>query len=484
MLKLYKYLFSIEAIRLWLIKKSKYIIVFAIFIRIVTSFFWGTQDVEWWKAWIFSIEQKGLTHIYGKSDAIALNLFREGKNFKEVRKETQNVILFKPHKYIRNEYTVTQPPVYLYHIYIVGKAYKLYDPSLSNNRHYNFFLNFFPILYSILTCILIYYFLKSIGYNYLALASSLFYLLNPLLILNSPIQGFWDPILGFYIFLAMIFLFKNKLVESLIFFAIALLVKPTAIIISPVFIFFVIRENGATKILKSILVASVIVILLISPFLYTNHSISMILGISSIIESSNDISRQSLNFWWPIQYFFNFYSSNSKNITDFLLGNNFTWFKDYPSSNVTYINLKILSLCLFIIATSINLYNASRFILYNRIYIFYFSFIQCYIYFMLRVGVQNNHYYIMIILYSIFCFFSKEIFRDFIFLLLIFFIQDFIFFGFGRDFSVMLPVLNILNLPFITVLLSYLNFIFFIRILIKPAKFLNRPQEDLLFSQS
>ncbi len=76
----------------------------------------------------------------------------------------------------------------------------------------------------------------------------------------------------------------------------------------------------------------------------------------------------------------------------------------------------------------------------------------------------------MLLFCSVICFFSKEMFRTFLILILIFFTQDFIFYGLGRDFSLMLGALNFLNLPFITVILSLLNFLFFLKILLKPIK--------------
>ncbi len=470
MYNLFKFAISPALIQNWLKRRAKSIVLFAIIFRLFAGFLYGTQDVEWWKAWIFSIEQKGFVNLYGKSDAENMKLIKQGKSFEEVRKETQNLILFKPYKYTRTEYIVPQPPVYLYHIYVAGKIYKLVDPSLTNNRLYNFFLNFFPILYSILTCIVIYNFLKSTQYSYLALSSSLLYLLNPLIILNSPIQGFWDPILGFYILLSLISLYKKKLTLSFIFLVIALLIKPTAIIVIPIYLFFVIRENKFMKIIKSSLITLIISLILISPFIYTNHFISMVLGVQSILFSSNDISRQSLNIWWPLQYYLNFYISNTHTFIDFLLGNNFIWYNDFPVANVSSINLRVISFFLYFSATILNFYNASKYISKNRFYIFYFSFIQCYIYFMLRIGVQNNHYYIMIIFFSIFCFISKELFYFFLYLIFLFFVQDFIFYGFGRDFSIMYKVLNFLHLPFITVIISIINLVFFVKILYKPVR--------------
>ena len=465
-----KQLSSFIDLKIWIIKNLKYILILTIAFKFLFAFLYGTQDVEWWKAWYSSIEEKGVLNVYGVTDNENIKLLKQGLSFEEVRKKTQNVIKYEAYMYERKNYVVTQPPVYLYHIFLAGKIYKIIDPNLTNNRLYNFFLNLFPIIYSILTCFLIHYFLNSTQYKEHALVSALFCSLNPLIILNSPIQGFWDPILGFYVLSSFIFLYKRKLTISFIFFTIAILVKPTAIIIIPVYLLFIIKEHASRQILKSIFISLVVFLFLVSPFIFSNHFISMILGVHSILDSSNDISRQSLNIWWPLQYYLNFYNSNSHGLTNFIIGKEFIWYEDFSAQKISSINLKLLSTILFIIATIVNLYNASKYLLKNRAYIFYFAFIQIYIYFMLRIGVQNNHYYMMLVFCSVICFFSKEMFRTFLIIILIFFIQDFIFYGFGRDFSLMLGALNFLNLPFITVILSLLNFLFFLKILLNPIK--------------
>ena len=469
MIKIIKSYVSFLELQHFLVENAKYILVLTISLRFLFAFSYGTQDVEWWKAWYFSIEEKGIFEIYGSEDKESIELFSKGFNFNQIRDKTQNVINFEPYKYGRKEYVVTQPPLYIYHLFISGKLYKIFDPSISNNRFYNFFLNLFPIFYSILTSFLIFYFLNGTEFKRIASVSSLFYLLNPLIFLNSPVQGFWDPILAFYVLFSVILLYNRYFIYSFVFLTISLLIKPTAIIILPIYLLFVIMESTFWQTLKAVFFAGVVAFILIIPFIFSNHFISMIIGIFSILDSSNDISRQSLNFWWPIQYYMNFYSSNTTGIYNFFSGN-FIWAKDFPVSEVIQLDLKLFSFVLFIIGTSFNLYNFSKFIKINRFYLFYFLSIQVYIYFMLRVGVQNNHYYMMIIFFSVICFFSKKMFNNFLLLILIFFAQDFIFYGFGRDFSIMIGLLSFFGLPVLTVLLSFLNFSFFLFILSRPIK--------------
>ncbi len=452
-------------------KNYKIIVLFAILIRFISSFLYGTQDVEWWKAWYKSIDEKGITNVYGKNDSTNINLLRHGMSFNDVRSLTQNHIIFKPHKYERNDYVVTQPPVYLYHLYVAGNVYKWFRPSLNNDRYYNFVLNLWPIFYSLLTAFLIFKFLSNSNYSSIATPTSLIFLINPLIILNSPIQGFWDPILGFYVIASLIALYLYKINISLFLYLIAILVKPTAIIIFPVYIYTIFRDFSLIKILNAAILCIFSAFVIVSPFVLTNHLISMVLGVHSILESSNDISRQALNFWWPFQYIANYWFIPNLSFWDFLSGNKFIWYGDFPISKINLIDLKVVSTLFYLVFTGINILKFSKSSKKNRINIFYFCFLQCYIYYMLRIGVQNNHYYIMIIMYSIFALMSKELFSDFFVILILFLFQDFLFYGFGRDFSYMISVFNYFNLPLITIIVSVINFLFFLKLVFKPVKF-------------
>jgi Gpi18-like mannosyltransferase len=467
--KLYN-IISYDSIKNLLTKYKKKFFILALIVKIGTSFFYGTQDVEWWKAWFSSIEKNGITNVYGKSDSVNLTLLNRGYNIEEITKKSQNVIFFEPKNYNRKEYVVTQPPIYLYHLLIAGKLYKILNPNLSNNRLYNFFLNLFPLFYNFLITLSIYLILKRSKYYEIASITALFFFINPLIILNSPIQGFWDPILGFFILISFYFLYEKKLTLSLLFYMVAILTKPTGIIVSPLFIYIIITEYRLIYLLKSIFITFIIASIILSPFIFSDHFISMLLGVKSILNSSQDISRQSLNFWWPFQYYFNYSHSNLSNLNDLFFGQNFEWYNDFPTTRIKLINLKLISFILFTIATIINILNTRKHLKKDRFYIYYFAFIQCYVYFMLRIGVQNNHYFIMIIFYSLIIFFSKEAYYKFFILLLLFFIQDFIFYGFGRDFSHMISVLTILHLPIFTVFLSIFNILFFLKFLIKPVK--------------
>jgi hypothetical protein len=453
-----------------IISNYKVILVFSIIIRGVTSFLYGTQDVEWWKAWYKSIDEKGITNIYGEDDITNIFLLKNGLTIKEVREKTQNHIKFIPQDYERNDYVVTQPPVYLYHLYISGAVYKYIDPLLSNNRVYNSILNLIPIIYTLLTSLVLYRFLLTTKHSAIAAHTSLLFLINPLILLNSPIQGFWDPILGFYVILSLIALYRSNLNLSVLWFVVAVLVKPTAIIILPVFVFSIIRDFKFYKLLIALIFSICVLGILCFPYILNGRVLSMVIGIHSILESSNDISRQALNFWWPVQYLSNYYFSALNDFWDFAKGSNFVWYQDFPISKIKVIDLRIISTVLYLSFTLINLINFSKTVKSERLNILYFCFLQCYIYFMLRIGVQNNHYYIMVILYSIFAFMSRELLFNFLIIISLFLFQDFLFYGFGRDFSYMIPVINYFNLPLITIVIAIINFLFFLKLVTKPTK--------------
>lgn len=453
------------------INNTLVIVAIVLVVRLLTSFFYGTQDVEWWKAWYSAIDNKGITRVYGTSDSVNLSLLEQNWSFKQIRDSTQYLHGFSANDYFRSKYPVTQPPFYIYHVYIAGSLYKMVDPELTNNRIYNFFLNIIPVLYSLLTALLIFLFLRSTGQKELAGYTSLLYFINPLVLLNSPIQGFWDPILAFYVLLSLVFLYGRYLYLAAASLTLAVLFKPTAVIILPVFLSIVIIDYSFFKCIKGLLVAILTGLLLAIPYILDDHMIGMILGVTSIVDYSNDISRQSLNLWWSLQYYMNFIQSNTTSVVDLLLGQNFNWQNDVQASHFQFFNLKLLSLVLFILATIRNLYMLPKLMRVNRLYVFYFVFIQSYIYFIFRIGVQSNHYYIMFVFLSVIALIKSELFKVYLVVLCIFLFQDLIFYGFGRDLNVGVYLLTLLRIPLITVVLSVVNFFFLMRLLKRPIIF-------------
>lgn len=100
----------------------------------------------------------------------------------------------------------------------------------------------------------------------LAFYSLAFCLFNPVMIFNASIWGAFDGLLTLFLFLAIFYLAQKKLIWSSIFFGIALLIKPQAIAITPVFALWVLKNFSLKNILKLSIPAIITVVLLSIPY--------------------------------------------------------------------------------------------------------------------------------------------------------------------------------------------------------------------------
>jgi len=428
--------------------------------------------MEWWKAWSTDIVSNGLIKVYGATDSEIISEFKNRKISTEI-KTTQRVIHYVPEKYWRIEYKVTQPPIYVYTLYLAGSVYKLISPSMSNGRLFNFFLNLVPTIFSLLTFFAIYLFVKTISTRDMAIITAGIYWICPLVLLNSPIQGYFDPLIAFFVTTSAIFLYKKQLMWSYVFLVMGVLSKPTAIIVFPVIFWLGLKEHSFIKNIKTWAISILLVLAIMSPFLFNGRILSVFQGVMSISESSQDLSRQSLNIWWMVQYGMHIFQNLEKSgvswVSAILGGPQSNWDGDVPTSllnNLVGYNTQFIGLLLLIAFTIINLFYISVKSSSNRNSIFIAIGLQAYAYFILRVGVQINHYFIIIPIFAIISMYSSSYFKYFFLISLIFFFQDIIFYGFGRDFNYGRKLLTLLYSGWITNLLALANIALFVWICI------------------
>lgn len=100
----------------------------------------------------------------------------------------------------------------------------------------------------------------------IAIYGLIFCLFNPVLIFNSSIWGAFDGLLTLFLFLSVYYLDQKKLISSSVYFAIALLVKPQAIALVPVFGLFILKNFSISNILKLLFPALATVIILSLPY--------------------------------------------------------------------------------------------------------------------------------------------------------------------------------------------------------------------------
>ena len=127
-----------------------------------------------------------------------------------------------------------------------------------------------PNLFDLGTAALIYIFVrKQLSFKQSLLATAL-YAFNPAVIFNVAIWGQFDAIYTFFLFLSLMLALKSKPKLSAVVFAIAILTKPQAIALAPLFIYLIYRKNGLKSLLFSVLVFTASIFVIILPFEWTN----------------------------------------------------------------------------------------------------------------------------------------------------------------------------------------------------------------------
>lgn len=157
------------------------------------------------------------------------------------------------------------PPGYVYILYFIGKIQSLF--SIGMNSEVMLLLIKLPPIIADIVCTLFIYKIarKKIGAE-ISLALALLYALNPAVIINSASWGQVDGFFTMFILLVVYYAFKERLIKASIIFTLAVLIKPQALIITPVLIFAFQQKKNLKQFLYSAGYSILLFILLILPF--------------------------------------------------------------------------------------------------------------------------------------------------------------------------------------------------------------------------
>ncbi|MFC2155325.1 glycosyltransferase 87 family protein [Acidobacteriota bacterium] len=182
------------------------------------------------------------------------------------------------------EIQVDYPPGYIYILYLIGLLKKLFSLSFES-KSFLMLIKMPAMIADMVTALIIYKLTRSalpgveksapgkvIGSEnkqfavLTASVLSLFYALNPAVILNSTIWGQVDSFFTLFILLTLLLLFKDKFEWAAVVFVIAVLIKPQALIFTPVGIYAFIGRRSIMVFLRSLLLMMVTFVVLILPF--------------------------------------------------------------------------------------------------------------------------------------------------------------------------------------------------------------------------
>lgn len=184
-------------------------------------------------------------------------------------------------------------PGYLYILYILGWIKHLLN--LSDTLFY-LILKLPSIVSEIILAIFIYQIIskKSVLWGRVAAILVLF---NPAFIFNSSIWGQIDGLLSLFMLLSIYFLNQKRLIASSVFLGLSLLIKPQAIAIFPIFVFFIFHNLAFKNLVKLVLPFIFVVFLLSLPFFISQPILGFYQLFSKMISDYSHTSLFAYNFW-------------------------------------------------------------------------------------------------------------------------------------------------------------------------------------------
>lgn len=153
---------------------------------------------------------------------------------------------------------VDYPPGYIYVLYFTGFITDLFNIDTSSVL-YNFLLKLPSMIADVMTAAIIYKFAKTKIAENKAAALCGIYAFNPVIYLTSALWGQVDSVFALFIVLALIMLYKKKHILSACIYALTLLIKPQALVLFPVYIFYIILlvKNERLKAVKTTLLSTI-----------------------------------------------------------------------------------------------------------------------------------------------------------------------------------------------------------------------------------
>lgn len=166
--------------------------------------------------------------------------------------------------YISNVFS-DYPPGYIYVLYFIGKLQKLF--SLDWNSHALILLIKMPAITADIVCsYLIYKCCRERAGKMISLILCGFYALNPAIIINSALWGQIDGFFTMFLAVMILFVIKDRLLEASLIFTLSFLIKPQALIFTPILIFAFIKKKDIKLLGTSVVSSILLFIAIILPF--------------------------------------------------------------------------------------------------------------------------------------------------------------------------------------------------------------------------
>jgi dolichyl-phosphate-mannose-protein mannosyltransferase len=198
-----------------------------------------------------------------------------------------------PNFYSRDVWTNYTPGM-IYVFYLLGVLRNLFSIS---DQYFYFVLKLPSIIADLILSYYVYKVLLKTVSQKTALYGLAFCLFNPVLIFNSAIWGAFDGFMTLFLFFAVYNLARKKLILSSLFFGIALLIKPQAVAIAPVFAFWLFKNFSLKNTLRLSAPGFLTIIALSIPYFPTDPLFGFFNLFRQMAEDYKGNSMFAYNLW-------------------------------------------------------------------------------------------------------------------------------------------------------------------------------------------
>jgi Gpi18-like mannosyltransferase len=192
---------------------------------------------------------------------------------------------------------VDYPPLYMYVFYVVGKVRLWLDIGFES-QWFLLLVKLPSLIAELLSVVVLLRLLKSsrTGDKRAYLAPLLF-AFNPALVIDSALWGQSDSVLALLVAVSLVLLTQNRSVAATITFSCAVLMKPQALMFTPIFIFYFYRLRDWSILLKAFLASLAMMVLIVLPFSVSHGPYWIIKIFKNALEQYPYATLNAFNFY-------------------------------------------------------------------------------------------------------------------------------------------------------------------------------------------
>ncbi|QUI22495.1 glycosyltransferase family 39 protein [Vallitalea pronyensis] len=185
------------------------------------------------------------------------------------------------------------PPGYIYILWCIGKLKDMF--GLSSDATALLYLIKMPaVLADVISVYILYWVASRHMHTRRALGLAVLYAMNPAVLVNSAIWGQVDAIFTLMLVVSLYEMYQHRFRRGTVWYVLAVLFKPQALIIAPLYLFIFIDKRSWRCLWQSLVIGLAVFVLLILPFSMGQHPLWIV---DQYLNTLGSYPYASLNAW-------------------------------------------------------------------------------------------------------------------------------------------------------------------------------------------